>query len=164
MRPPYSFSTSESGLTFLAIGLGVLLGGLTGVLVDHTMYQSRHRAALSRGDRNAAPEHRLYNAMLGCWGILVGLFWVGWSAAKGAHWAVVLVGSVPFAWGNLCLFVSVPHGTLQTTSRPLTLHLDKCSTVHDRCIWSAEWSIGDCSQRDFQIYPWGSFSLVHRSE
>jgi uncharacterized membrane protein len=45
--------------------------------------------------------------MMGSWGILIGLFWVGWSAGKGAHWAVVLVGSVPFAWGNLCLFVSV---------------------------------------------------------
>ncbi|KAG9204400.1 hypothetical protein G6514_000856, partial [Epicoccum nigrum] len=105
-RSPYSFSTSQTGLTFLAIGLGVLLGGLSGVLIDHTMYQGRHRAAITRGETHAAPEHRLYNAMMGSWGILIGLFWVGWSAGKGAHWAVVLVGSVPFAWGNLCLFTS----------------------------------------------------------
>ncbi|KAJ4983472.1 Polyamine transporter 4-like protein 1 [Stagonosporopsis vannaccii] len=105
-RPPYSFSTSDSGLTFLAIGLGVLFGGITGVLVDHFMYQNQHRAALARGETHAAPEHRLYNAMMGSGGILVGLFWVGWSAEKGAHWAVVLAGSVPFAWGNLCLFTS----------------------------------------------------------
>lgn len=108
MRPPYLFDTSQSGLTFLAIGLGVLLGGFTGVLIDHSIYQAKHRAAMGRGETHAAPEHRLYNAMMGSWGILGGLFWVGWSAAKGAHWAVVLVGSVPFAWGNLCLFVSAP--------------------------------------------------------
>jgi hypothetical protein len=114
-RPPYSFSTSQVGLTFLAIGLGVLLGGLTGVLIDHTMYQGRHRAAITRGETHAAPEHRLYNAMMGSWGILVGLFWVGWSAGKGAHWAVILVGSVPFAWGNLCLFVSVVMLPMSTT-------------------------------------------------
>lgn len=110
MHPPYSFSISQSGLVFLAIGLGVLLGGLTGVLIDHFMYQTQHRAALARGERQAAPEHRLYNAMMGSGGILVGLFWVGWSAGKGAHWAIVLVGSVPFAWGNLCLFVSATRG------------------------------------------------------
>jgi hypothetical protein len=106
MRPPYRLDTSQSGLTFLAIGLGVLLGGLTGVLIDHFIYQAKHRLAMDKGETHAAPEHRLYNAMMGSWGILVGLFWVGWSAARGAHWAVVLVGSVPFAWGNLCLFVS----------------------------------------------------------
>lgn len=105
-RPPYNFDTSQSGLTFLAIGLGVILGGLTGVLVDHFIYQSKHRQAMDKGETHAAPEHRLYNAMMGSWGMLVGLFWVGWSADRGAHWAVVLVGSVPFAWGNLCVFVS----------------------------------------------------------
>ncbi|KAJ4336711.1 hypothetical protein N0V95_008549 [Ascochyta clinopodiicola] len=105
-RPPYSFTVSQSGLTFLAIGLGVLIGGATGLLIDHRMYQPQHRAALARGEKNAPPEHRLYNAMMGSWGILIGLFWVGWSAGKGAHWAIVLVGSVPFAWGNLCLFTS----------------------------------------------------------
>lgn len=123
MRPPYSFDISQSGLAFLAIGLGVLLGGLTGVLIDHFMYQAQHRAALVRGEKHAAPEHRLYNAMLGSGGILIGLFWVGWSAGKGAHWAIVLVGSVPFAWGNLCLFVSTQiyvlksHSQTDTTSR-----------------------------------------------
>ncbi|KAF1358460.1 MFS general substrate transporter [Lizonia empirigonia] len=106
MRPPYSFNISQSGLAFLAIGLGVVLGGLTGVLIDHFVYQAQYRAALARGEKHAAPEHRLYNAMMGSGGILIGLFWVGWSAGKGAHWAIVLVGSVPFAWGNLCLFTS----------------------------------------------------------
>lgn len=105
-RPPYSFSISQSGLTFLAIGLGVLLGGLTGVLIDDYMYQARYRAAVARGETNAAPEHRLYNAMIGSWGIAISLFWMGWSADKGAHWAVVLVGSVPFGWGNMCVMVS----------------------------------------------------------
>ncbi|UPX20159.1 uncharacterized protein EKO05_0010400 [Ascochyta rabiei] len=105
-RPPYSFTVSQSGLAFLAIGLGVLIGGATGLLIDHKMYQPQYRAALARGEKNAAPEHRLYNAMMGSWGIVIGLFWVGWSAGKGAHWAIVLVGSVPFAWGNLCVFTS----------------------------------------------------------
>lgn len=106
MHAPYGFDTSHSGLTFLAIGLGVLLGGITGYMIDHFIYQAKYRAAIGRNESNAAPEHRLYNAMYGSWGIIIGLFWVGWSADKGAHWAVVLVGSVPFAWGNLCVFVS----------------------------------------------------------
>jgi len=71
------------------------------------MYQPRYRAALARGEKFAAPELRLYNAMMGSWGIVIGLFWMGWSADKGAHWAIVVVEGIPFAWGNLCVFVSI---------------------------------------------------------
>ncbi|KAF3007906.1 hypothetical protein E8E13_011074 [Curvularia kusanoi] len=93
-RPPYSFSTSQTGLTFLAIGLGVLLGGLTGVLIDHTMYQGRHHAAIARGETHAAPEHRLYNAMMGSWGILIGLFWCILRSAQ--HGLRLFLGSYPY--------------------------------------------------------------------
>ena len=104
--PPYSFSTSQSGLTFISFGIGVFLGGATSVVVDRLIYQKKHRAAVAAGQRyDAEPEHRLYSAMMGSWGIAVGLFWFGWCAGKGAHWAPTLLGAIPFAWGNICLFV-----------------------------------------------------------
>jgi hypothetical protein len=70
------------------------------------MYQAAHRKAVAKGHTNARPEHRLYNAMIGSIGIPVGLFWFAWCADKGVHWAVLCVSAVPFAWGNLSLFVS----------------------------------------------------------
>jgi hypothetical protein len=113
-RPPYSFSISQTGLTFLSIGIGVLLGTATCILVDRMLYQKQHRKALAEGKLQAAPEHRLYSAMIGSGGIVVGLFWFGWCAGTGQHWGVCLVGAVPFAWGNICLFVC----TSSTLSRP----------------------------------------------
>ncbi|KAF2871670.1 major facilitator superfamily domain-containing protein [Massariosphaeria phaeospora] len=105
-RPPYNFTTSQSGLTFLGIGLGVLLASLTGVLIDRSIYQPQHQRASAAGKPHAQPEHRLYSAMVGSFGIPLGLFWFGWAAEAGRHWAVLVVAAVPFAWGNLCLFIS----------------------------------------------------------
>lgn len=114
--PPYHFDVSHVGLTFLAIGTGVLIAGATGILIDQKIYQVHHRKAVSEGQAHAQPEHRLYNAMIGSLGIPIGLFWFGWTADKGVHWAVPVLAAVPFAWGNLCLFVSAVtlYSTLQS--------------------------------------------------
>lgn len=105
-RPPYSFNTSQSGLAFVSVGVGVFLGVVTCILVDRLMYQKVHRKAVAEGKGGVPPEHRLYSAMIGSGGIVVGLFWLGWAAKRGEHWAVALAGAIPFAWGNLCLFTS----------------------------------------------------------
>ncbi|OAL02054.1 MFS general substrate transporter [Phaeosphaeriaceae sp. SRC1lsM3a] len=105
-HPPYSFSTSQSGLAFISVGIGVLLGVTTCILVDRTLYQKIHRRAVADGKTHVPPEHRLYSAMIGSSGIVVGLFWLGWAAKRGEHWALALAGAIPFAWGNLCLFTS----------------------------------------------------------
>ncbi|KAF2175705.1 putative bicyclomycin resistance protein [Zopfia rhizophila CBS 207.26] len=104
--PPYSFTTSQVGLTFLAIGLGVGMAGITGIVIDRTVYQRHHREALGAGYAYAQPEHRLYSAMIGSFGIPVGLFWFAWTADKGVGWGTPVVAAIPFAWGNLCLFIT----------------------------------------------------------
>jgi len=102
----YGFSVSQVGLSFLAVGLGVVLSGLTNILCDRIFYQPQHRRAISEGRLFAAPEHRLYCAMLGSIGIPIGLFWVAWTARPGVHWASPIVAAVPFAWGNLSVFTA----------------------------------------------------------
>ncbi|KAF2737472.1 MFS general substrate transporter [Polyplosphaeria fusca] len=105
-RAPYSFSTSQSGLAFVAIGTGVLVASVSGVLFDHFFYQKQHALAVAAGKSNTAPEHRLHGMKWGAFGIPVGLFWFAWTAESGVHWAVPIVAAVPFAWGNLSLFTS----------------------------------------------------------
>lgn len=105
-RPPYNFTVSQSGLVFLAVGLGVVLAGVTGIIIDRLVYQQHHHAAVKAGKVSAVPEHRLYAAMMGSLGLPIGVFWFAWCADKGVHWAVLVVAMVPFAWGNLLLFVS----------------------------------------------------------
>lgn len=70
------------------------------------MYQPLYRKALAAGDGRVAPEHRLYCAMIGSFGLVVGLFWFAWTTGTGQHWAFCLVGAIPFAWGNLCIFLT----------------------------------------------------------
>jgi hypothetical protein len=106
-REPYSFTVSQAGLAFIAVGVGVLLGAMTCIVVDQTLYQKMHRKAIAGGNTHVDPEHRLYSAMIGSSGIVIGLFWLGWCAGTGQHWAASLAGAVPFAWGNICLFVSL---------------------------------------------------------
>ena len=104
-RPPYSFTPSQSGLVFIPILIGVILGGITTIIVDRTLYQKKYRETVSNGKSHVDPEHRLYSAMGGAWGMVIGLFWFGWCADQGVHWAPTIIGVIPFAWGNLCVFV-----------------------------------------------------------
>jgi hypothetical protein len=102
----YHFSTWQYGLTFIPIGLGVLLGVVTVIIIDKTWYTKHHRKALSRGRTMAAPEYRLLSAQMGCFGVSIGLFWFAWTARVSIHWIVPVLAGIPFAWGNLCVFVS----------------------------------------------------------
>jgi len=58
----YGFDIKEYSLTFLGIGVGVVLGALAAVLVDRLVYQRIIRNGQSS---DSSPEHRLYIGMIG---------------------------------------------------------------------------------------------------
>lgn len=71
----YRFSTVESGLVFLALGVGCLLAIPTVGLCNAFLYQPKVRAAKAAGGSGAiAPEYSLFPAMFGSFGIPIGLF------------------------------------------------------------------------------------------
>ncbi|GME45012.1 Benomyl methotrexate resistance protein [Neofusicoccum parvum] len=115
----YGFDTVQTGLTFLAVGLGVLLAGATAVFCDFHFYQPEYRRAMAAGETATAPEFRLYVSMMGSVGVPVGVFWFAWSARESVHWASCLVAAVPFAWGNLSIFIGTSQFIVQTYG-PLT--------------------------------------------
>ena len=118
----YHFNDGQVGLTFLPILVGCLIATATCLLCDSILYKKQlanvNATELSGGGSDAEemasppskehvePEHRLYAAMIGSFGIPIGLFWFGWSAGTGVHWASPVIATVVFAWGNLCVFVS----------------------------------------------------------
>lgn len=69
----YHFNAGESGLTFLAVGLGCVFAVITAVVVDRVWYQREQRKAVAEGRNAVAPEHRLYAAMLGSFGLPIGV-------------------------------------------------------------------------------------------
>lgn len=99
----YGFDLNNSGLMFLSIVIGCLLGFLTVILCDIFVYRKQISRYLPH---QVPPEYRLAPAMLGSIGLPLGLFWFGWTARDGISWAVPGAAIIPFAWGNLCVFVS----------------------------------------------------------
>lgn len=107
----YGFGVEESGLVFLAIIVGSLLGGLTVLLCDVLLYR---RQIPKYPGQQVPPEHRLYPALAGSVGLPIGLFWFAWSARSDISWASPTVAIMLFAWGNLCVFVSTTQYIVDT--------------------------------------------------
>lgn len=113
----YSFSGEQVGLTFLPILVGSILATATALACEELLYKAQVRQLQVDAEKPGipgavlpkyvAPEHRLYAAMIGSFGISVGLFWFAWTARPGVHWASPVVATMVFAWGNLCVFVSL---------------------------------------------------------
>ena len=103
----YGFNTWQYGLAFLGILVGVLCAVPTGVVCDRLFYYPKYKKALENGKSGVLPpEQRLYAAMLGSFGIPIGLFWFAWSARSDVHWIAPILAGIPFAWGNLSIFIA----------------------------------------------------------
>jgi hypothetical protein len=102
----YHFNIEDSGLVFLGIGVGCILAVITCWICDKFFYQPQVRRSREEGRGGVvSPEYRLYPAMLGSFGLPLSLFWFAWTAREGVSWAAPVVSGVPFAWGNLCIFI-----------------------------------------------------------
>lgn len=99
----YKFSIEQSGLVFLSIVIGCVLGTITIILCDILLYRPQ---IPKHPPHMVPPEYRLYPAMIGSIGLPIGLFWFAWTARADISWASPVVAMIPFAWGNLCLFIS----------------------------------------------------------
>lgn len=83
--------------------LGQLLGIVYGIL-DTARYKKI--ADRSPGGR-APPEAWLAPSLVGAVALPVGLFWFAWTNGNNIHWAVSLVGIMPFGFGQVLVFLSV---------------------------------------------------------
>lgn len=105
----YGFSIEQTGLVYISIVVGCLLGFATIVLCDVLFYRPQ---IPKHPPHQVPPEWRLAPAMAGSFLIPLGVLWFGWTAEAEAHWASPAVAIMPFAWGNLCLFVSTMQYTV----------------------------------------------------
>ncbi|GKT63353.1 major facilitator superfamily transporter [Colletotrichum tofieldiae] len=99
----YGFGIEQQGLVFISIAVGCVLGSLTVLLCNVVLYLPQTK---KHPPQRTPPEHRLYPAMIGSIGLPLGLFWFGWTSREDISWASPVIAIVPFAWGNICLFVS----------------------------------------------------------
>jgi MFS family permease len=102
----YRFNLWQTGLVFLGLTVGSILGTVIAILVDyHTYAKPLLRANNPRG--SLPPEKRLYTAMIGSIMLPAALIWFACSARESVHWIVPEIATVFFACGNLLVFVCV---------------------------------------------------------
>jgi len=107
----YHFTIEQSGLVFIAIGIGCVIAFVTVMACDKYLYQPRYQEAKrlqdeGKGSGAVPPEYRLYPALMGSFGLPLGLFWFAWTAKADISWASPVVAAIPFAWGNLSIFIA----------------------------------------------------------
>lgn len=73
------------------------------IIYDNNRYI---RAADAYGGR-APPEARLPPAMLGGALLVIGLAWFAGSDGPNTHWIVSIIGSAPFGWGMVLVFLAL---------------------------------------------------------
>lgn len=96
----YHFSIGISGLGYLGLGIGNLVG-----LVAFSMTSDRYMVAQANRFGSAKPEHRLPMMILSGPVIAAGLFWYGWSVQAQIHWMMPIVGSGMVGLGNMFFFM-----------------------------------------------------------
>jgi hypothetical protein len=107
----YRFDLEKSGLIFLAIVVGCFIAAFTVMLCDIFFYRPK---SAKYPPHQAPPELRLYPAMIGSFGLPIGLLWFGWTSRADISWASPAVAIMIFAWGNLCVFVSTSQYIVDT--------------------------------------------------
>ncbi|TGJ82081.1 hypothetical protein E0Z10_g6695 [Xylaria hypoxylon] len=99
----YGFGTGISGLSYLGIGVGELVGlAVFGALSDKILKQ---RMAADRLDK-PKPEYRLIMMIWFSPIIAAGLFIFGWTAQYHIHWIVPIIGTFFVGYG--AFFVILP--------------------------------------------------------
>ena len=92
----YHFSVEMSGLHYLAVALGELVGALGAPTIDR--FYRRQQAQHLGGD--LAPEYRLPVMFPGALLAPVGLFIYGWTAEHMVHWIAVDIGVFVAMFGS----------------------------------------------------------------
>lgn len=96
------WSPGIGGLAFIGVMVGEMFAVIYSIW-DNKRYQKTEAIH----DGKAPPEARLPPAMLGSIFLPVGLFWFAWTNYPSIHWAVSIVGTAPFGFGMVLVFLSI---------------------------------------------------------
>ena len=106
--PPYSFSTTIIGLTYIPNSIGYLLASLLGGRwTDCIMAREARRADRfdEKGHLIYCPEDRMReNAWIAAVLYPAALIWYGWTAQRGTFWLWPLIANFFFGIGSMLIF------------------------------------------------------------
>ncbi|TVY62907.1 Efflux pump atB, partial [Lachnellula suecica] len=96
----HGFTLSQTGLSFLGIFVGMVLGAATDPFWHKNyvrLIQQREEATGEVG--GSEPEYRLPPAIAGAVLVPIGLFLFAWTTYASVHWIVPIIGSAVFGMG-----------------------------------------------------------------
>ncbi|KAJ5573519.1 MFS multidrug transporter [Penicillium hispanicum] len=99
----YGFSVGLSGLAYIGIGVGFLVG--LAVLA-----KTNDRIVMKLTNRNAGkfePEMRLPTMIFFACVIPISFFWYGWTADQHVFWIVPIIGMFPFGFGMIGVYMPI---------------------------------------------------------
>lgn len=99
----YHWSIGVTGLVYLALLVGYMFGlGLFFTLSDKTVVR------MTKANNGVyEPEMRLPDCIWFALAMPITFFWFGWSADKGVHWIVPVIGLVPFGFGIIGVWLPI---------------------------------------------------------
>ncbi|RSL44559.1 hypothetical protein CEP53_011176, partial [Fusarium sp. AF-6] len=113
----YHFNTINSGLTFLGLGIGSMIGVLYfSISSDRNMKKMAAKAQTSSDEETGEqqqqpvvmkPEYRLPPLRAGAVFLPAGLFIYGWTAEYKVHWIAPIIGTAVMGVGNLIIFMTL---------------------------------------------------------
>ncbi|KAJ5648883.1 uncharacterized protein N7484_002606 [Penicillium longicatenatum] len=99
----YGFSVGLSGLAYLGIGIGFIVGlAIMGVTNDKIMVK-----LTKKNGGQFEPEMRLPTMIIFACILPISFFWYGWTADKHVFWIVPIIGMFPFGVGMMGVFMPI---------------------------------------------------------
>jgi MFS family permease len=96
----HGFTLSQTGLTFLGIFVGMVLGAATDPLWHRNYDRLIKQRELATGEIGGSePEYRLPPSIAGAILVPIGLFVFAWTTYSSVHWVVPIIGSSIFGIG-----------------------------------------------------------------
>lgn len=95
------WSQGIGGLSFLGVAVGMLIG------VGYSIWDNgRYARAEEKHNGEAPPEARLPPGLIGAVALPIGMFWFAWTNYPSIHWIVSIIGTAPFGFGMVLVFLS----------------------------------------------------------
>lgn len=112
-RGIYEMESGVSGLPFIGVGVGLIIGVLGFIKLDRYLFHPKNEDG-TRGkfDENGepdegTPESRLIVASIGSIFLPVALFWLAWTSRESIHWIAPTLAGVPFGFGLIWVFFGI---------------------------------------------------------
>ncbi|KAI8624621.1 MFS general substrate transporter [Xylariaceae sp. FL1651] len=149
----FGFNLWQTGLSFLGIFVGMLLGA-----ASNPIWRSLHRKLVHRNHGTPEPEFRLASSIIGAVLCPIGLFWFAWTSFPWLHWILPIVGSGIFGCGTLLVFNGV--FTFLVDTYPLYAASALSANSFLRCTFAAAFPLFGKQLYQGLGYQWASSLLA----